>query len=123
MSVLFNSELLGELFTPCTMRDVVTDNGSDGLFGKDEHYKDGAKFLAMLEKQSSPEVVIAERQGLNEFYKVVVPTGVNLKKGDVFRRDSDGLTFMATSNTRDGAAPPMSTVQIAVATCKRWDEP
>lgn len=115
--------LLDEQFEACTKMDLVTDSSSDGSFGVLEHYQPGARIMAMLEKTNSSEITIAEAQGLREQYTVVVPTGVNLKKDDVIRRDSDGLTFRMTSNTRDGQAPPTSTVQIAKATCERWDIP
>lgn len=115
--------ILNDMFTSCTMMDRVTDSASDGIFGIIEHYQPGAKIMAMLEKLDSDEAVIAEAQGVKEQYRIVVPTGVNLKKDDVIRRDSDGMTFRMTSNTRDGAAPPASTVQIAKATCTPWDIP
>lgn len=123
MSALYGSELLGGMFVPVTLMDVVTDSRTDGVFGTIEHYRPGARFVAMLIKNASPEVQIAEAQGLRELYTIVVPAGVKLKKDDVVMRDADGLTFRLTSNTRDGAAPAMSTIPIAKATCERWDIP
>ena len=115
--------ILRDQFTPCHRMDRITDRQSDGQFGSVEHYDQGAAFDAMLRKDGSTEVTVAEQNGLNEVYTVVVGPGVALKKNDVIRRDSDGATFLITGRTIDGAAPPASTVQIAKTTAKRWDIP
>lgn len=115
--------ILGDMFTSCTMMDRVTDSASDGVFGIIEHFKPGAKITAALIKLDSDEAAIAEADDLKEKYRVVVPAGVALNKNDVIRRDSDGMTFRMTSNTRDGAAPAASTVQIAKAACTPWEIP
>lgn len=120
MGFLDTVGMMADTFVTCTIMDRVTDSASDGVFGTEEHYRPGAKILAMLEKQMSREMQIAEAQGLDEQYLIVVPSGVSLKKDDVIRRDSDGLTLRVTSNTRDAAAPPASTVQIAKCSAKAW---
>lgn len=121
---LFDSYgILGDMFTSCTMMDRVPDSATDGVFGIIEHYAPGAKIMAALIKLDSDEAVIAEADDIKEKYRVVVPAGVALNKNDVIRRDSDGMTFRMTSNTRDNAAPPASTVQIDKATCTPWDIP
>jgi len=115
--------ILPDMFTACTMLDVVTDSASDGKFGSRAHYADGATFYAYLRKDTSPEALVAERNGPHEQYTVVVGAGVTLKHGDVFRRESDGATFRVNGATVDGAAPAASTIQIAKTTAERWDPP
>lgn len=117
------SLILPDMAAQCTMLDHVTVNVPDGQGGLKNRYADGAKFTATLVKLSSSDVRVAERQGLAEQYNVIVPRGLALKKGDVLKRDSDGLTFRCTSNTRDSEAPNMSAVQIAVCGAERWDVP
>lgn len=120
---MINYGILAEMVETFTVMDRATDSATDGLFGRQEHYAPGAKITAMLIKLDSAEAMIAEADSLKERYRVVVRTGVDLKKNDVIRRDSDGMTFRLTSNTRDSAAPPSSTVQIAKADCVPWDIP
>ena len=107
------------LMKACTILDERTIN-PDGQFGMKSVYVDGAKFRAMLKKDQSPEVKVAEAQGLNEMYTVVVETGVMLKYDQVFRRDEDGAIFKVTSNITDSEAPEQSTVQIGAVRAKRW---
>ena len=115
--------IMPEMMTDCVIMDRSTANRSDGQFGTVDVYQPGATFRAMLIKVNSPEVRVAERQGIREQFTVVVPTGVTIRHNDVFRRESDGLTFRATSSTKDGEAPGASTVQISKCTAERWDIP
>lgn len=107
------------MMTDCTML-VEESQGTDGQFGEKTTYAPGAAFKALLRKDQSPEVRVAEAQGVEEQYTVVVETGVMLKYGDVFRRDADGAVFRVTSNIADSTAPAASTVQIGAVRAKRW---
>lgn len=115
--------ILGGLFEACTMMDKVTGNRPDGQGGMVESFQPGASFDALIEKNTTTEAQVAERQGIREMYTVVIRKGLPLKYQDVFRRDSDGATFRVTSNAADSAAPDVSTVQIAKVTAERWDIP
>lgn len=115
--------ILSTFFETCTLLDRVTVNTSDGQFGIDETWTDGAKIELMIEKNASPEVVVAERQGMREQYIVVCRRGMPLKRGDVFRRDKNGETLIVKSTPNDREAPDVSTVQIARFEAERWDMP
>ena len=73
-----------------------------------------------MRKESAPEVTVAEQQGVNELFTVVVPKGVPLEYHDVFQRVSDNAVFRLTSNVADDIAPMASTVAIGKANCERW---
>lgn len=110
--------LLDTMKERCVMMDKTTV--ADGLGGYTVAWVEGAAFEAVIRKDSAPEIRVAEQQGVNEQFTVVVARGVPLEFHDVFKRVSDGSIFRLTSNTKDAAAPPPSTVQIAKATAERW---
>lgn len=116
--------MIGDMMESCTLLyERSINGGSDGQGGIDYTWEDGASFKAKLIKSGSPEVKIAERQGLKEQYTVVVPAGVTLRHQQVFRRDSDKATFRVTGSTIDNVAPEWSSVQIAKTTAERWEVP
>ena len=110
--------LLDTMMEQCVMLDKKSQ--TDGMGGFVYSWTEGAEFLATIIKQSSPIVTVAEQQGINEQYNVIVQTGVPLSFHDVFRRQSDGATFRVTGEIRDTQAPAASTVHIAKVTAERW---
>lgn len=110
--------LLDSMKEPFVMMDKTTV--SDGLGGFDNVWVDGAPFEAVLRKDSSPEAVVAQQQGMAETFTVIVDKSVRLDYHDVFRRVSDGAVFRTTSATQDSAAPARASIPIAKATCERW---
>lgn len=110
--------LLDEMRDTCVMMDKRTV--SDGLGGFTTVWTEGATFRAMIIKDNSKEAVVAQQQGVNELFTVVVDKSITLDYHDVFKRLSDAQTFRLTSSTLDSAAPERSTVPIAKATCERW---
>ena len=122
MSLLDNA--FGDMLTPQMVDCVHMDRTTETTpLGPAERYSEGAAFKAYLRKDNSPEIRVAERQGMDEFYTVIVPSAVALRRDDVFRRVSDGATFRCTSSTTDGKAPDMASLQIAKCSAKRWDIP
>lgn len=113
--------LLDSMMTACTMLDKTTV--SDGVFGFQTVYVDGAPFQATIIKDNSMEARTAEKQGVTEVYTVVTAKGTALHYHDVFRRDKDGQVFRITSNQKDDEAPAASTVQIGKVTAERWELP
>ena len=115
---------IGDMLTPMMTACVRMDRSTEQTkLGPVERYTAGAGFMAYLRKDASPEIRVAERQGIREQYTVVVPKAEVLRRDDVFRRESDGLTFRCTSSTTDAEAPEMASLQIAKASCERWDIP
>lgn len=115
--------IMGEKMEPCTMIVKTTADTSDGQPGWDETYAEGQSFEAMFIKNSSTEAQIAQQQRLKEMYTVVVHRDRQVRHGDVFRREGSGEILIATSSTKDGSAPPSSTVPIAKFTAVPYDLP
>lgn len=113
--------LLESMMTTCTMIDKTTV--SDGVFGFVSRWVDGASFNAAIIKDSSPEALAAEKQGVTEVYTIVTKKGVGLQYHDVIRRESDKAIFRVTSNQVDSEAPEASTVKIGKVRAERWELP
>lgn len=111
--------LLESMFEPYVMMDKTSVDDGVGTFKYD--WVEGATFNAFVKKVNAPQVTIAEQQGVNELFIVIVPKGVPLEYHDVFKRKSDGAVFRMTSMTLDDAAPKVSTPQIAKGNCERWE--
>lgn len=92
----------------------------DAFGGYQDVWTPGAKFKAAIAKNGSPEVMVAEQQGLTEQFTVVVQEGFPLDYHEVFKRLSDNAIFRVTSRTTDSTAHPASTVKIAKVTAERW---
>lgn len=113
--------LIDSMMERCVMQDKTSQ--SDGMGGFSYAWADGAEFDATIIKVSSPTITVAEQQGVNEQYNVVVHSNVMLDYHDVFKRISDGATFRVTGYSRDSEAPAASTVKIAKVTAERWSIP
>lgn len=111
--------LLSVMMEPFVMMDRVT--ASDGAGGFVYTWTEGAEFDAVLRKDEAPQQIVAQQQGVNEMFTVIVDRAVTLDFHDVIKRRSDGAVFRLTSSTRDAAAPMPSTVPIAKATAERWE--
>ena len=110
--------LLTNMMEDCRILNHVRTD--DGLGGYNNTWSDGATFKAAIAKNSSPQQLIAEQQGISELFTVVVEEGFELDFHDAFRRLSDGAVFRVTSRTVDSTAHPSSTVRIAKVTAERW---
>lgn len=115
---MMNAFLLDAMKDACVMMDKTTVG--DGMGGFTMQWVEGATFDAVIRKDSAPEQVVAQQQGVNEMFTVIVERTVPLEYYDVFKRLSDGAIFRLTSNTKDATAPAMSTARIAKATAERW---
>lgn len=113
--------LLDSMVENCVMRNRAVV--PDGLGGYRDSYTDGVTFEAVIRKDDTVQDRIAEKQGVQESYTVVVMRGFPLKNTDVFRREKDGKTYRVTSNIQDKEAPAASTIKIGAVTAERWDEP
>lgn len=113
--------LIESMFELCVMLDKTSV--PDGIGGFNYNWVEGAAFDAAIIKQSNPTITVAEQQGLNEQYLVVLKAGVPLQFHDVFKRLSDNAVFRVTGNARDTEPPAQSTVQIEKVTAERWTIP
>lgn len=110
--------LLTQMMEECRILNHVRTDDDYG--GYSEAWTDGAKFMAAIAKESSPEQQIAEKQGISEAFTVVVDGSFGLDYHDVFKRTRDNAIFRVTSRTTDSTAHPASTVKIAKVTAERW---
>ena len=110
--------LLTQMMDECRILDHVRTDDAYG--GYSDEWTTGARFMAAIAKDSSPEQLMAEKQGLSESFTVVVDQGFTLNYHDVFMRVKDGSIFRVTSKTQDSTAHPASTVKIARVTAERW---
>lgn len=110
--------LLTQMMEDCQILNHVRTD--DAFGGYQDVWTPGAKFKAAIAKNSSPEVVVAEQQGISEQFTVVVNVDFSLDYHDVFQRLSDEAIFRVTSRTTDSTAHPASTVRIAKVTAERW---
>lgn len=110
--------LLTQMMEDCRiMNHVRTDDGEGGYTNA---WTEGATFKAAIAKNGSPEVLVAEKQGMDEQFTVVVQQTFSLDYHDVFKRLKDNAIFRVTSRTTDSTAHPASTVKIAKVTAERW---
>ena len=110
--------LLTQMMEECQILNHVRTD--DDFGGYTESWTEGATFKAAIAKMSSPELVVAEKQGISETFTVVVEETFSLDYHDVFKRLSDNAIFRVTSRTTDSTAHPASTVKIAKVTAERW---
>ena len=113
--------LLDGMAESCVLLDRAVI--ADGLGGFKEVYSEGVEFDAVIRKDDTSQDRIAEKQGVQESYTVIVMRGFPLKNTDVFRRQKDGKTYRVRSNIMDKEAPMASTIKIGAVTAERWDVP
>ena len=110
--------LLTQMMEDCRILNHVRID--DDFGGYSETWTEGAKFKAAIAKNTSPEQLVAEKEGVSEAFTVVVEQDFPLDYHDVFKRLSDNAIFRTTSRTTDSTAHPASTVKIAKVTAERW---
>lgn len=81
---------------------------------------EGATFSASFEYSASPEVIVAEKQGVARVYKVYIDRRLNFEYHDVFRRISDGQVFRVTNGGADRATPNSSTLDKRLVEVEKW---
>lgn len=113
--------LITESMEKCTMvnRSVVLD--SFGTYTNT--WVDGVEFEAAITKDNTLAARVAEKEGVTEIYTVTVAKGFPLEFHDVFRRESDGLTYRVTSNIKDNETPSRASFSIGQVSAERWDLP
>ena len=116
-----SDNLLSMIMVDCKFMNYSRTD--DGMGGYKPAYTEGASFKAAIGKDGSPEMLVAEKQGLSESFTVVTADNFLLKYNDVFKRVSDGAIFRVTSNGNDSVAHPASTIRIAKVTAERWELP
>jgi len=110
--------LLNSMMEKCKFLNHVRTDDAYGSYT--EAWTEGASFDAAIIKNSTTEALIAEKQGVEELFTVVVKKGTSLVYHDAFKRLSDNQVFRVTSNVTDSEAPGASSVKIAKVTAEKW---
>lgn len=92
----------------------------DGYGGYKQVWVDGITFPASFEYMASPEMIIAEKQGVARTYKAYVDKGLNLEYHEAFRRVSDGQVFRVTNPGTDRHTPETSTLDKRLVEVEKW---
>lgn len=82
-------------------------------------YQEGAHFRGGLVKNNTTEMQIAGQQGAKTVYTLVVSKSIDLDRGQIVHRLSDGDNFQCTSPTRDMTTPGTAVIQFSQATMER----
>lgn len=92
----------------------------DGLGGWNVVWTDGAEFRANIDKTSTLDALIAEKEGITELYTITVNRDVPLEFHDIIERVSDGQIFRITSNVTDSKSPVFSAVDMGQVRAEAW---
>lgn len=95
----------------------------DGAGGWLVEWESGMEFNAAVILDTSMQSRIAEKEGVASIYTVTTRKATPLGFHDVFRRESDGTIFRATSNGNDKQSPNVGTLDMCQVTAERWELP
>jgi hypothetical protein len=110
--------LLESMMDECVMMDKTTVTSPMGGFNT--VWVEGAEFKAFVRKESAPEIRVAEQDGANEMFTVVVPMEISLEYHDVFKRLKDGKIFRVTSDGDDKYTPQSATLDMRQVTAEEY---
>lgn len=101
------------------VRPVYTD---DGQGGRTIFWRGGETFRGALVKDTSSEVVAAEKAGEAAQYTLTIkPPSVRLDYHAVIKRLADGQAFRCISSSVDSEPPARASFSFAQARCERWE--
>ena len=110
--------LYDAMMTDCVFLEKTRQ--ADGMGGYTTVWADGAQFKAAILKNNTSPVLIAEQEGMDQIYLVTVPKEVPIDFHDVFRRVSDGQTFIIISEPLDNQSPAFSAINFGQFNAKAW---
>ena len=110
--------LYDAMMTDCVFLEKTRT--SDGLGGYTTVWSEGAPFKAAIIKNNTSPVLVAEQQGMDQIYLVTVHKEVPIDFHDVFKRVSDNMTFMITSEPLDNQSPEFSAINFGQFNAKAW---
>ena len=106
-----------------TCEFLVPEETPDGQGGMITRWNPGKRFGAAFVKKSTGQIETGDKLEAAERYTVTVPTCVNIKHHDVFRRLNDRQIFRAVSNS-DGSRPPeCASFTFEQVEAERWELP
>lgn len=113
--------LLDTYTVPCVMREKTRVD--DPVGGYATEWVDGVKFDAAWEYISAPEVMLAEKQGVERTYNIYVDRTLDMDYHDVFRRLDTGDTYRVTNPGTDRFTPTESRINRRLIAVEKWQPP
>ena len=110
--------LLDQEMESCVLMDKTTQPSEYG--GIITTWVEGAPFEAAIVFDSSINGKIAAVQGVTDLYTVTTKKNIVLQGNDVVKRESDGKTFMVTTDGKDRHTPASATLNMRVVSAKEW---
>lgn len=95
----------------------------DGQGGYKNGWAEGVTFYPSWEYEASPEMTVAEQQGVSRVYRIYVDKSLDLQYHEVFRRISTGQTYRVTNPGTDRHTPASSAMNLRLIEVEIWDLP
>ena len=86
-------------------------------------YTDGITFSPAWEYESSPEMLVAEKEGVSRVYRLYVDKALDLEEHEVFRRIKDGQVFRVTNPGTDRHTPDSSMLNKRLIEVEKYTLP
>lgn len=125
MSILQNG-IMNDYNTEITLLDETSSVQPDiygGIGDLSYGYTKGAVIVVQLVPQETLSATVAEAITEKKTYTVCVNKGTTLKKGQVFQRNKDKVTFRITESNTEHETPASANLQFSYAKAEQWDIP
>ena len=113
--------LLDEYAVECVTQ--VKTRVPDPVGGYNIRFIDGIAFAAAWEYESAPEIVVAEKQGVNRTYRIYVDKTLDLDYHEIFRRTDNGQYYRVTNPGTDRKTPSFSRLNKRLIEVEKWELP
>ena len=113
--------LLDEYAVECVTQ--VKTRVPDPVGGYNIRFIDGIAFAAAWEYESAPEIVVAEKQGVNRTYRIYVDKTLDLDYHEIFRRTDNGQYYRVTNPGTDRNTPSFSKLNRRLIEVEQTDLP
>ena len=102
---------------------VTVTRTEDGQGGYTTAFTDGEPFDASFAYENAPEVIVAEKQGVNRAYKMYVDKAMDLPYHAIIRRESDGQLFRVKNPGEGRHTPAFSALNLRLIEVEKWEAP
>lgn len=101
------------------LNPVIVDDGEGGMITV---WTEGAHFFGAVVLEDSPEMLIAQAQGVQGKYSVTVDKKTRLPWHTVFRRLADGAVFRITTKD-ETVVPKNAPIDMRALRAEEWTIP
>ena len=110
--------LMNDFAERCVLMEKV--RVPDGEGGWTTRWSDGMTFTAAITHDTTLQARVAESEGMTSTYTVTTDKTMPLEFHDVFRRESDGQIFRATSDGTDKRTPDRASFAVSQVSAEEW---